>query len=166
MGQRNLIKISIPEMLVGMKSIKTTLWMFPFPALTHHALTSPTAVCIIQKHAAALFVPGVPGVSRISVSAYSARARPSPRCAEAMAPPTTTNVNSAWPPACRRRKLMWQSTAAVMKVGNGLWNGVIMLTNRPFKWCNYLYQLTCGTVFSHLWIFIMVAYATSCMPTG
>lgn len=138
----------------------------PSKQLHHHALTRPSAVCVIQKHAAAPFAPGVPGVSRTSASARSARARPSRRCAGAMAPPTTTSVNSACPPACRRGELMWRSPAAVMKVGNGLWNGVIMLTNRPLKWCNYLYQLTCGTVFSHVWIFIMVAYATSCMPTG
>ncbi len=143
-----------------------TPWIFPFLALTDHVLTRSSSVCLIQKHVEALFVPGVPGVSRISVSALSAQARLSPWCVEVMAPPTITSVNSACPPACRRGELMWRSPAAVMKVGNGLWNGVIMLTNRPLKWCNYLYQLTCGTVFSHLWIFIMVAYATSSMPTG
>lgn len=152
--------------VMWMKSMKTIPWIFPFLALTHRALTRPSPVCLIQKHAAARFVPGVPGVSRISVSAHSAQASPSPQCVEAMAPPTTTSVNSACPPACRRGELMWRSPGAVMKVGNGLWNGVIMLTNRPLKWCNYLYQVTCGTVFSHLWNFIMVAYATSSMPTG
>lgn len=123
-------------------------------------------VCVIQKHAAALFVPGAPGVSRISVSAHSAQVRPSLQCVEVTVPRTATSVNSTCPPACRRGELMWRSPAAVMKVGNGLWNGVIMLTNRPLEWCNYLYQLTCGTVFSHLWIFIMVACATSSMPAG
>lgn len=156
---------------VRMKSIKTTPWIsasffFFFFALTPHALTDPSAVCVIQKHAASLSVPGVPGVSRISVNAHSAPASPYPPCVEAMAPPTTTSVNSARPRACRRGGLMWRGSAAVMKVGNGLWNGVIMLTNRPLKWCNYLYQLTCGTLFSHLWIVIMVAYATSGMPAG
>lgn len=150
-----------------MKSIKRAPWIFPFfctdPSCSDLSLY---CVCVIQKHAAALFVLGAPGVSRISVSAHSAQTRPSPRCVEVMAPPTTTSVNSACLLACRRGELMWQSPAAVMKVGNRLWNGVIMLTNRPLKWCNYLYQLTCDTTFSHLWIFIMAAYATSGMPTG
>lgn len=123
-------------------------------------------LCVIQKHAAALFVPGVPGVSRISASARSVQARPSPPCVEATAPPTTMSVNSACPPACRRGELMWRSSAAVMKVGNGLWNGVIMLTNQPLKWCNYLHQLTWGTVCSHLWDFIMVAWADRSRTTG
>lgn len=57
-----------------MNSIKTVPWIliYKFFALTDHALTCLSAVCVIQKHAAALFVPGVPGVSRISVSARSA----------------------------------------------------------------------------------------------
>lgn len=128
-------------------SLHWPVMFWPYPLL---------CVCVIQKHAATLFVPGAPGVSRISVSARSAQARPSPQCAEAMAAPTKTSVNSACPPACRRGELMWRSPAAVMKVGNGLWNDVIMLTNRPLKCCNYLYQLTCGTEFSHVWIFGMV----------
>lgn len=82
-----------------------------------------------------------------------------------MAPPTTTSASSVCRPACRRRGLMRRSLAAVMKVGNGLWNGIIMLTNRPLKWCNYLYQLTCATKLSHLWTFRIVAYATSRTPT-
>lgn len=114
-------------------------------------------LCVKQKHAAALSVPGAPSVSRISVSAHSVQAKQSPQCVAVTAPPTITCVNLACPPACRRGELMWWSLVIVMKVGNGLWNGVIMLTNRPLKWYNYLYQLTCGTVFSHLWIFIMVA---------
>lgn len=121
-----------------------------FYSLTHHALTHRSAVCVIQKHAAALCVPGAPGVFRISASAHSAPVRRSLQCVEVTAPPTTTSASSTCPPACRRGELMWRSAAAVMKVGNGLWNGVIMLTNRPLKWCNYLYQLTCATVFSHL----------------
>lgn len=123
--------------------------------MTSRALTSASAVCVIQKHVAALFVPGVPGVSRISASARSAQVRPSRRSVEATALPTTTSVNSACPPACRRGELMWRSPAAVMKVGNGLRNGVIMLTNWPLKWRNYLYQATCVTLFIHLWILIM-----------
>lgn len=103
---------------VRMKSIKTTA--FFFFALTPNPLTDPSAVCVIQKHAAALSVPGVPGVSRISVNAHSAPASPYPPCVEAMAPPTTTSVNFARPRACRRGGLMWRGSAAVMKVGNGL----------------------------------------------
>lgn len=139
-------------------------WISSFFSTDPPCSACPSAVCVIKKHAATLFAPGVPGVSRISASARSARTRPTPRCVEAMATPTTTSVNSACPPARTRGELMWRSPAAVMKVGNWLWNGVIMLTNHPLECCNYLYQLTCGTVFSHLWIFIMVEYATSGMP--
>lgn len=126
--------------------------------MTFHALSSPSAVCVIQKHVAALSAPGVPGVSRISVSARSAQVRPSLRCVEATASTTITSASSACPPACRRGELMLRSPAAVMKVGNGLWNGAIMLANWPLKWGDYLYQVTCVMLFIHLWILIMVAY--------
>lgn len=77
-------------------------------------------LCANQKHAAALFVPGAPSVSRTSVSAHSAQAKRSPRCAEVMAPPTITGVNLACRPACRRGELMWWRLVIAMKVGNGL----------------------------------------------
>lgn len=130
---------------------------FVFPIDPSCSDPSPL-LCVIQKHVAALFVPGAPVVSRISVSARSVAARRSPPCVEVMAPPITTSVSSACPPACRRGGSTWWSPVAATKVGNGLWNGVIMLTNRPLKWCNYLYQLTCGSAFSHLCVFIMVQH--------
>lgn len=85
----------------------------------------------MQKRVAALFVPGVPDASGTNASAHSAQARPSQQSAAATAPLTTMSANSARRPVCRRGGLMWSSTAAAMKVGNGLGDCVIMLNQLP-----------------------------------
>lgn len=95
--------------------------------IAFHTVTGHCALRSTQKHAAALFVPGELDASGISASARSAQARASRQCAAATAPPTTTSANSACRPARRRGESTWSSTAAVMKVGNGLGGCVIML---------------------------------------
>lgn len=90
------------------------------------ALTCCCALCLMQKHVAALFVPGVPDVSGTSASAHSAQERPSQSSAAATVPPTTASATSAGRPACRRGESTWSSMAAAMKVGNGPGDCVIM----------------------------------------
>lgn len=137
------------------------LYIFRAKPLSSDPSLGLCLMCLTQRHAAALCVPGGPGVSRTSVSVPSARTSPCRQCAAVTASPTTASVFSVWARAYRRGGLKWPNQAAVMKVGKWLWNRVIMLTNRPLKWCNYLYQLTCATELSQLWIFITPVYATS-----
>lgn len=103
---------------------KQPLCIAAFPG---NDLALTCALCLTQKRAAALFVPGVPDASGTSASAHSAQARPSQRSAAATAPLTTTSANCARRPACRRGGLTWSSTAAAMKVGNGPGDCVITL---------------------------------------
>lgn len=125
----------------------------------------PALCAQIQKRAAALSVPGVPDALGTSASAHSARARPSHWSAAATEPPTTTSASSAHRPVCRRGGLTWSSTAAAMKVGNELGDGVIMLNQLAAEeGFNYLCQVTCDTFFIHLWIPIMATYGSSSLP--
>lgn len=112
------------SILVPSKPVKNTICRAAFLG---NDLALTCALCLMQQHVAGLFVPGVPDASGTSASAHSAQARPSRQSAAATAPRTTTSANSAPRPACRRGGLTWSSTAAAMKVGNGLRDCVIML---------------------------------------
>lgn len=129
-GELSLISLmSIPDLPFSLCADR--IYEIIFLVVTQRALTCSSAVSVMQKHVATQFVPGAPSVSRISVSARTAKTRPTPPYVAATAKPTTTSVNCAGPPARCRGESMWRSTAAVMKVGNGLWNAAIMLTNHP-----------------------------------
>lgn len=113
-----------------------------------------------QKLVATLCVPGAPAASKVNASAHRAPVKHFLRCVEVTAPPTRTSVNSACPRACRRRESKWPRRAVATKVGNGLWNSVMMLSNRPLKLCNHLNRLTWRTVFSHLCFFFFLLMGT------